>query len=104
MSKTNEIKIVHTHRVRYFEPGFWEVVEDWECAGDITTVRAAYTLDGIFLDDFKTVYRMTRNGMVPITHSLGYSPAAGLWYGWSHRGMHGFKRRRDAERFARRVV
>ena len=26
-----------------------------------------------------------------LSHGLGYSPLSGQWYGWSHRGIYGFK-------------
>ena len=26
-----------------------------------------------------------------LTHGVGYSPTEGLWYGWSHRAIYGFK-------------
>jgi len=35
--------------------------------------------------------------------TIGKSSKDGKWYGWSHRAYHGFKTRRQAERFAESV-
>lgn len=35
--------------------------------------------------------------------SIGYNLHKRLWYGWSHRAIHGYKKKRDAARFAASV-
>jgi hypothetical protein len=36
--------------------------------------------------------------------TVGYSPRAHRWYGWSHRGIAGFRTRKAANNFARSVA
>ena len=93
---------------------FYVIVEemtgtDW---GKSFPIKYALSLSGDYIGDPKTAYRLVnRFGICAFkktepTHnvcSIGYSPKKKLWYGWSHRAIHGFKLKRDASRFAASV-
>ena len=75
-------------------------------------IKYAISPSGDYLGDPKTAYHLVNKfGICAFkktepTHSvcsIGYSPKKKLWYGWSHRAIHGFKKKRDAIRFARSV-
>ena len=75
-------------------------------------IAYAMTLDGNYLGDPKMAYRLVNKyGITAFKKrnidsgccSIGYNLAKKLWYGWSHRAISGFKKKRDAVRFAASV-
>jgi hypothetical protein len=106
------MKIIETLSVRLMASGYWQVKEVWQpIHGDEYTMLSAYTLDGEYIGRSKDAHRLQRRfGLHFVTREeskiafqVAYCPAEGKWYGWSHRAIYGFSRRRDAERFARSV-
>ena len=87
---------------RKFKAGFvirWELIDGSEYGGDDTVMRSAYTLNGDYIGDWKTAYRLcTKRGIKPELRtdtsnvcSIGWCEQEGKWYGWSHRAIYGFK-------------
>ncbi len=93
---------------------FYVIVEemtgsDW---GEPFEIEYALSPTGDYIGDRKTAYRLSHKYGIAIFKksdpmhnvcSIGYNPAKKLWYGWSHRAIHGFKEKRKAIRFARSV-
>ncbi len=71
--------------------------KDYGC--DDFEVRNAYTADGDYIGNAKDAFHLCRTrGIKPERRetkstvcSIGFSPADGKWYGWSHRAICGFK-------------
>ncbi len=63
------------------------------------TMTSAYTPDGLYIGNSRDAFRLcVKYGIKPEiskignrTCSIGYSKKRRKWYGWSHRGIHGFR-------------
>lgn len=82
---------------------------DW---GKPFPIEYAVTPSGDYLGDVKMAYRLVNKYGISVFEktdvmhsvcSIGYNLAKKLWYGWSHRAIYGYKRKRDAVRFAASV-
>lgn len=63
-----------------------------------TEMVSAYTPNGDYIGDPKTARMLAKRGIVPQLRtrnsnvcSIGYCARERKWYGWSHRGMFGFR-------------
>ena len=79
---------------------------------DPMPITYALSKAGDYIGNSKTAYRLVNKFGISVFEkrtnsssvcSLGYNLHKKLWYGWSHRAIHGFKNKRDAERFAESV-
>jgi len=95
------MKVVEIISERVFKAGYVlrkEMIED-PSMDEPMEWTMAYDLDGGFIGDPKTAYRLcVKRGIRPqvnkpdhSTSSIGFSSKDGKWYGWSHRAMYGFK-------------
>jgi hypothetical protein len=75
-------------------------------------ITYALSKQGHYIGDTKTAWRLVNKKGISVfelrketsnTVSIGYNLHEKKWYGWSHRAIFGFKRKRDAERFAESV-
>lgn len=79
--------------------GNWiERHELWDpgCKDDMVTVQSAYSPDGAYIGDIKTVKMLTKKGITQFGSisgkvcNIGFNPDENKWYGWSHRAIYGF--------------
>lgn len=75
-------------------------------------ITYAVDLKGDYLGDTKMAYRLVNKRGISVFEktnpkncvcSIGYNLHKKLWYGWSHRAIHGFKKKQDAIRFSKSV-
>ncbi len=75
-------------------------------------LKEAHSIDGYYIGDPKDAERLWKKYGIELflpmrpsalVCSVGWSPSKGLWFGWSHRAIQGFKTRREAAVFAESV-
>jgi hypothetical protein len=75
-------------------------------------ITYARSKSGDYLGDTRTAYRLVNKWGISVFEktdpnhcvcSVGYNLAKRKWFGWSHRAISSFKKKRDAIRFAHSV-
>lgn len=78
------LKKVAYKDIDYLGPGS-EETEVWKSTFDNSFM-------GIVGMENETIKALAERGITDeLTHGVGFSPENGKWYGWSHRGLYGFK-------------
>jgi len=90
-----------------------EFIDNSAYGGDGLEMANAYDLkSGVWIGDAKTARRLVRKYGIREFYkrkesstiaTIGFAPGKNLWYGWSHRAIHGFQTRAKAGKFAKSV-